>query len=140
MSRSPVEFKDSTMIGGILQILNMHYGSPIDEYLLLWGYMVSFNVNRPVHRASLIPNLLPSYVVQVIRSSQGYVYTGDVTISRRYDTIGIMMRLEGTFRYFLYEVLFDKTRNCHLLNKTMNNSLLGHDIAEKYSLRSCSIN
>lgn len=40
MSRSPVEFKDSTMIGGILQILNMHYGSPIDEYLLLWAYMI----------------------------------------------------------------------------------------------------
>lgn len=39
MTRSPVEFKDSTMIGGILQILNIHYGSPIDEYVLLWCMM-----------------------------------------------------------------------------------------------------
>ena len=41
MTRSPVEVKDSTMIGGILQILNIHYGSPIDEYILLWCMMVS---------------------------------------------------------------------------------------------------
>ena len=41
MTRSPVEFKDSTMIGGILQILNIHYSSPIDEYILLWCMMVS---------------------------------------------------------------------------------------------------
>ena len=41
MTRSPVEFKDTTMIGGILQILNIHYGSPIDEYVLLWCMMVS---------------------------------------------------------------------------------------------------
>ena len=41
MTRSPVEFKDSTMIGGILQILNIHYGSPVDEYVLLWCMMVS---------------------------------------------------------------------------------------------------
>lgn len=41
MTRSPVEFKDSTMIGGFLQILNIHYGSPIDEYVLLWCMMVS---------------------------------------------------------------------------------------------------
>ena len=41
MTRSPVEVKDSTMIGGILQILNIHYGSPIDEYLLLWCMIVS---------------------------------------------------------------------------------------------------
>jgi len=40
MTRSPVEFKDSTMIGGILQILNIHYGSPINEYILLWCMMV----------------------------------------------------------------------------------------------------
>lgn len=39
MTRSPVEFKDSTMIGGILQILNIHYGSPINEYVLLWCMM-----------------------------------------------------------------------------------------------------
>ena len=44
MTRSPVEFKDSTMIGGILQILNIHYGSPIDEYVLLWCMMVSLLV------------------------------------------------------------------------------------------------
>ena len=41
MTRSPVEFKDSTMIGGILQILNIHYGSPFNEYILLWCMMVS---------------------------------------------------------------------------------------------------
>lgn len=41
MTRSPVEFKDSTMIGGILQILNIHYGSPFNEYFLLWFMMVS---------------------------------------------------------------------------------------------------
>ena len=41
MTRSPVEFKDSTMIGGILQILNIHYGSPFNEYVLLWFMMVS---------------------------------------------------------------------------------------------------
>ncbi|KAL9955806.1 hypothetical protein ACROYT_G037189 [Oculina patagonica] len=39
MTRSPVEFKDITMIGGILQILNIHYGSPINEYVLLWCMM-----------------------------------------------------------------------------------------------------
>ena len=48
MTRSPVEFKDSTMIGGILQILNIHYGSPIDEYLLLWCMMVSWKF-LPLH-------------------------------------------------------------------------------------------
>ena len=41
MTKSPVEFKDSTMIGGILQILNIHYGSPFNEYMLLWCMMVS---------------------------------------------------------------------------------------------------
>ena len=41
MTKSPVEFKDSTMIGGILQILNIHYGSPFNEYILLWCMMVS---------------------------------------------------------------------------------------------------
>lgn len=41
MTRSPVEFKDSTMIGGILQILNIHYGSPFNEYFVLWFMMVS---------------------------------------------------------------------------------------------------
>ncbi len=44
MTRSPVEFKDITMIGGILQILNIHYGSPINEYVLLWCMMVSITV------------------------------------------------------------------------------------------------
>lgn len=39
MTRSPVEFKDSTMIGGMLQILNIHYGSPFNEYMLLWCMM-----------------------------------------------------------------------------------------------------
>ena len=41
MTRSPVEFKDSVMIGGILQILNINYGSPFNEYALLWCMMVS---------------------------------------------------------------------------------------------------
>lgn len=40
MTRSPVEFKDSTMIVGLLQILNIHFDSPCDEYLLLWFMMV----------------------------------------------------------------------------------------------------
>lgn len=39
MTRSPVEFKDSTMIVGLLQILNIHFDSPCDEYLLLWFMM-----------------------------------------------------------------------------------------------------
>ena len=55
MTRSPVEFKDSTMIGGILQILNIHYGSPIDEYVLLWCMMVSLLVflNRTQCKCSI---------------------------------------------------------------------------------------
>lgn len=40
MTRSPVEFKDSTMAVGILQILNIHYGWPCYEYVLLWIMMV----------------------------------------------------------------------------------------------------
>ena len=40
MTRSPVEFKDLTMIGGIIQVLNIHWGSPISEHLLLWCMMV----------------------------------------------------------------------------------------------------
>ncbi|XP_068672959.1 cholinephosphotransferase 1-like [Montipora foliosa] len=39
MTRSPVEFKDLTMIGGIIQVLNIHWGSPISEHLLLWCMM-----------------------------------------------------------------------------------------------------
>ena len=41
MTRSPVEFKDATMIGGMIQILNIHYGSPVDEYVMLCCMMVS---------------------------------------------------------------------------------------------------
>ena len=50
MTRSPVEVKDSTMIGGILQILNIHYGSPIDEYILLWCMIVSRFVSSFIWR------------------------------------------------------------------------------------------
>ena len=48
MTRSPVEFKDSTMIVGLLQILNIHFDSPCDEYLLLWFMMVRSYKTAPV--------------------------------------------------------------------------------------------
>ncbi|XP_031569116.1 choline/ethanolaminephosphotransferase 1-like [Actinia tenebrosa] len=48
MSKSPLDFKDSTMLGGIVQILNIHYGSPFDEFLLLYLMLayVIFDVAR----------------------------------------------------------------------------------------------
>ncbi|XP_048584730.1 cholinephosphotransferase 1-like [Nematostella vectensis] len=35
MSKSPLEVKDATMLGGVIMLLNTHYGSHIDEYLML---------------------------------------------------------------------------------------------------------
>lgn len=46
MSKSPMDFKDATMLGGIIQILNIHYGSPFDEFLLLYLMLVS-KTERP---------------------------------------------------------------------------------------------
>ena len=65
MTRSPVEVKDSTMIGGILQILNIHYGSPIDEYILLWCMIVSRFVSSFIWRLVYLKFLL------LISSSSG---------------------------------------------------------------------
>ena len=41
MSKSPLELKDACMFGGIIQVLNIQYGSQLDEYYLLWAVMVS---------------------------------------------------------------------------------------------------
>lgn len=47
MSKSPMDFKDATMLGGIIQILNIHYGSPFDEFLLLYLMLVSKTERDP---------------------------------------------------------------------------------------------
>ena len=46
MTKSPLEFKDACMFGGILQVLNIQYGSRLEEYYLLWFVMVSTKVQN----------------------------------------------------------------------------------------------
>lgn len=68
MTRSPVEVKDSTMIGGILHILNIHYGSPIDEYILLWcmiGHVMFELLRYNFALASEICNYLNIYFFSI---------------------------------------------------------------------------
>ena len=47
MTKSPLEKKDSVMIPGLIQVFNIHFGSHIDEVLLLFGMMVSFPAYTP---------------------------------------------------------------------------------------------